>query len=239
MRVIAGKYRGKKLQEFSLSSTRPTLDRVKESLFSSIQFDLIGANVLDLFAGTGALGIESLSRGASNAEFVDSSMEAIKIINSNLKGIDAQFKVTKSDYMTYLNTALQQGKKYDIVLLDPPFDTDYGIKAIKFIVDNDMLSEDGIIIYERLYTADFDLAIEGFIVNSLETENVECQVYLPKFVYAPIKKGEVLGKAVYLQNEKVIGEKELLSQNDIAAVAPSKNGLWVILENVRYIFDNI
>ena len=81
MRVIAGKYRGKKLKEFSLSSTKPTLDRVKESLFSSIQFDLIDARVLDLFSGTGALGIESLSRGAKEVDFVDSNPEAIKILS--------------------------------------------------------------------------------------------------------------------------------------------------------------
>lgn len=165
MRVIAGKYRGKKLKEFSLLSTKPTLDRVKESLFSSIQFDLIGATVLDLFAGTGALGIESLSRGAGSVDFVDASNEAIKIINDNLKGIDGSFKVTKSDYSTYLSSALNQGKKYDIVLLDPPFNTDFGIKAINFIITNDMLSENGIIMYEKLYEPNFDIAFDGYDIK--------------------------------------------------------------------------
>lgn len=165
MRVIAGKYRGKKLKEFSLDSTKPTLDRVKESLFSSIQFDLIGANVLDLFAGTGALGIESLSRGARSVEFVDASSEAIKIINENLKGIDGIFKVTNSDYLTYLNTALKQGKKYDIILLDPPFNADFGIKSINFIIDNNMLSENGIIMYEKLYTPDFNISFDGYDIK--------------------------------------------------------------------------
>ena len=165
MRVIAGKYRGKKLKEFSLSSTKPTLDRVKESLFSSIQFDLLGANVLDLFAGTGALGIESLSRGAGSVEFVDCSSDAIKIINDNLKDMDGTFRVTKSDYLTYLNTALQQGKKYDIVLLDPPYNTEFGVKAIQFIVDNNMLSDTGIIMYEKLYTTDFNISFDGYNVK--------------------------------------------------------------------------
>jgi 16S rRNA (guanine(966)-N(2))-methyltransferase RsmD len=165
MRIIAGKYRGKKLTEFSLTSTKPTLDRVKESLFSSIQFDLIGASVLDLFAGTGALGVESLSRGADYVEFVDDSSEAIKIINSNLKGIDGKFKVTKSDYLTYLSTATKQSKKYDIVLLDPPFNTDFGVKAIKFIIDNDMLNDNGIIIYEKLYEPNFDISFDGYTVK--------------------------------------------------------------------------
>ena len=165
MRVIAGKYRGKKLKEFSLSSTKPTLDRVKESLFSSIQFDLIGANVLDLFAGTGALGIESLSRGANSVEFVDASSDAIKIINDNLKGIEGCYRVTKSDYMSFLNDALKQDKKYDIVLLDPPFDTDFGINAIKFIIDNNMLTDNGIIMYEKLYEANFDISFYGYDVK--------------------------------------------------------------------------
>jgi 16S rRNA (guanine(966)-N(2))-methyltransferase RsmD len=161
MRVIAGKYRGKKLQEFELSSTKPTLDRVKEGLFSSIQFDLIDARVLDLFSGTGALGVESLSRGAKFVEFVDCNIEAIKIIKQNLQGIDAQYSVTKSDYMAYLNQAKLQGKQYDIILLDPPFDTDFGIKAIRYILTNNLLSDDGIIMYGRLYSP-FELDVDGY-----------------------------------------------------------------------------
>lgn len=157
MRVIAGKYRGKKLKEFSLQSTKPTLDRVKESLFSSIQFDLIGARVLDLFAGTGALGIESISRGAKQVDFVDSNAEAIKIINENLKNIEGEYSVTKSDFLNFLNRVKVCGGQYDIVLLDPPFATDLGIKAIQFILENDLLSQNGIIMYERLYTPDFSL----------------------------------------------------------------------------------
>lgn len=162
MRVIAGKYRGKKLKEFSLSSTKPTLDRVKESLFSSIQFDLIGAKVLDLFAGTGALGVECLSRGASSVDFVDANIDAIKIIKQNLQGIDGKYEVTKSDYLTYLNQAVLNAKKYDIILLDPPFDTDFGVRAIDYIIDNNLLTDSGIIIYEKLYTTPFELDKTGY-----------------------------------------------------------------------------
>lgn len=162
MRVIAGIYRGKKLKEFSLSSTKPTLDRVKESLFSSIQFNLIGAKVLDLFAGTGALGIESLSRRASSVDFVDANPEAIKIIKQNLQGIDGKFSVIKSDYMSYLNQARLNGITYDIILLDPPFDTDFGIKAIEYIIDNALLNDEGVIMYEKLYTTPFKLNKDGY-----------------------------------------------------------------------------
>lgn len=162
MRVIAGKYRGKKLHEFSLSSTKPTLDRVKESLFSSIQFDLIDAEVLDLFAGTGALGVECISRGAKYVDFVDTNIDAIKIIKQNLQGIDGSFAVTKSDYLQFLLDAKSNGKKYDIILLDPPFATDYGEKAIEYIVANDLLTNNGIIMYEKAYTTPFELNVEGY-----------------------------------------------------------------------------
>ncbi|MFQ6724176.1 MAG: 16S rRNA (guanine(966)-N(2))-methyltransferase RsmD [Clostridia bacterium] len=166
MRVIAGKYRGKKLKEFSLSTTKPTLDRVKESLFSSIQFDLIDAKVLDLFSGTGALGIECLSRGAEYVEFVDNNIEAIKIIKQNLQGINAKFDVVKSDYMSHLNNIKTQSKQFDIILLDPPFNTDYGIKAINYIIDNDILADEGVIMYEKAYQTPFQLNIEGYNVIS-------------------------------------------------------------------------
>ena len=162
MRIIAGKYRGKKLKEFSLSSTKPTLDRVKESLFSSIQFDIIDATVLDLFSGTGALGIESLSRGAKSVDFVDINNEAIKIIKQNLQGIEGEFCVTKSDYITFLNEAKSNNKKYDIILLDPPFATDYGVKAINFIISNNLLNNGGIIMYEKAYATPFQLNENGY-----------------------------------------------------------------------------
>ena len=164
MRIIAGKYRGKKLNEFSLSSTKPTLDRVKEALFSSIQFDLIDARVLDLFAGTGALGIESLSRGAQSVDFVDANIEAIKIIKQNLQGINCKYTINKSDYMSYLKQAKLDGKQYDIVLLDPPFDSNFGINAIEYILTNNLLSDNGIIMYERLYKP-FELDIKGYSFN--------------------------------------------------------------------------
>jgi len=162
MRVIAGKYRGKKLKEFELSTTKPTLDRVKESIFSSIQFDVIEANVLDLFSGTGALGIECLSRGSNNVDFVDSNREAIKIINQNLKGIEGKFTVTNCDYLKFLDKAKALDKKYDIILIDPPYASDYGIKAIEYILTNDLLTKEGIIIYEKDYTTPFEIKIDGY-----------------------------------------------------------------------------
>jgi len=166
MRIIAGKYRGKKLKEFNLSTTKPTLDRVKESIFSSIQFDIIGATVLDLFSGTGALGIECLSRGASSVDFVDFNADAIKIIKQNLVGIDAKFTVNYADYIKFLQTAKQANKQYDIVLLDPPFNTDFGTKAIEYIIDNNLLADNGIIIYEKANATPFEFDNPNYTCTS-------------------------------------------------------------------------
>ncbi len=147
MRVVAGKYRAKKLKEFDIDTTRPTLDRVKEAIFSSIQFDLPNAVVLDLFAGTGALGIEAISRGAKMTYFVDSNQDAIKIIKENLKNITESYKVERTEYLQFLKN--NNDKKFDVILLDPPFKTDYGEKAIQYILDNNMLADGGVIVYEK------------------------------------------------------------------------------------------
>lgn len=145
MRVIAGKYRGKKLKEFNLPSTRPTLDRVKESIFNLIQFDIMGASVLDLFSGTGAFGIECLSRGAKFVKFVDNNPQAINIIKDNLCGIEGDYSVENCDGINYLKTCQQ---KFNLVLLDPPYQTNLGIDAINLIIKNNLLETDGIIIFE-------------------------------------------------------------------------------------------
>lgn len=162
MRIISGKYRGKKLKEFDLDSTKPTLDRVKESIFNIIQFDIIDAVVLDLFAGTGALGIECVSRGANKTIFVDNNPQAVNIINDNLKGIDGEFLVKQMDYRSYLEC---NDEKFDIVLLDPPYMTDFGVKAIDYIINNDKLKSGGIIIFETSDEKVFDFDYTGYDIK--------------------------------------------------------------------------
>ena len=152
MRIISGKYRGKKLKEFNLDSTRPTTDRVKESIFNLIQFEVLDAVVLDLFSGTGALGIEAISRGAKSTHLVDSNTNAIKIINENLKGIEGDYKVFNLDFISFLNST---NLKYDIVLLDPPYKTDYGITAIEKILELKLLNKSAIIIFETSENREF------------------------------------------------------------------------------------
>jgi len=156
---VSGKYRGKKLKEFKLESTKPTLDRVKESIFNLIQFDVIDAVVLDLFSGTGGLGIEAISRGARRTVLVDINPEAIKIIKENLKGIEGDFVIKHMDYLDYLRG---DNDKYDIVLLDPPYNTDFGVKAIDFIIKNDRLNQGGIIIFETSEVKEFEFDYDGY-----------------------------------------------------------------------------
>ena len=162
MRIIAGKYRGKKLKEFNLNTTKPTLDRVKESIFNLIQFDVAGAKVLDLFSGTGALGIEAVSRGANKTYFVDSNKQAIKIIKENLQGIYGTYEVHEKDAFEFLKTT---NEKFDIVLLDPPFNTDLGTSAIDQIIKNEKLNENGIIIFETAEEKTFDISYANYNVD--------------------------------------------------------------------------
>lgn len=162
MRIISGKYRGKKLKEFELSTTKPTLDRVKESIFNLIQFDIIDSTVLDLFAGTGALGIECISRGAKKTVLVDNNPEAIKIIRENLSNIEGSHEVYSGDYMSFLkNTKCT----FDIILLDPPYATDYGEKAIDFIVKSNLLKDGGTIIFETSNEREFNFDYSGYNVK--------------------------------------------------------------------------
>lgn len=145
MRIISGKYKGKKLQGFNLEGTRPTMDRVKESLFGIIQNKIENSICLDLFAGSGALGIEALSEGAKECDFIDNNIKAIKTIENNLENIKEEYNVINIDYKKYLKTA---NKKYDIIFLDPPYQNKLLNKALKYIEEFDLLKEEGIVVCE-------------------------------------------------------------------------------------------
>ena len=121
MRVIAGSYRGRRLQAPAGAATRPTSDRVREALFSVLGARVQGARVLDLFAGSGALGIEALSRGAADATFVDSAPAAIRAIRANLEALGAIAEVRRADARRFLGGASAAARQYDLVFLDPPY----------------------------------------------------------------------------------------------------------------------
>jgi len=147
MRVITGSARGRRLKDLPGLDTRPTTDKVKEAMFSIVQFDVEGRNVLDLFAGTGQLGIEALSRGAAKCVFVDSARPAAQVVRDNLAhtGFETQSRVVQGDALSFLTSCRE---KFGLVLLDPPYGGDLLEKALKKIAEIDIVSENGIIVCE-------------------------------------------------------------------------------------------
>lgn len=148
MRITSGTARGITLKSVPGSDTRPTADMVKQAIFNILQFELGGRNVLDLFAGTGQLGLEALSRGASGAVFVDKAPEALEVIRENVRktGLSDRSRVVKSDYKAFLSSAPK--KSFDLVLLDPPYREKFVPRILNFIETFDILSDCGIIICE-------------------------------------------------------------------------------------------
>lgn len=161
MRVISGKARGTQLKTPEGLNTRPTTDRVKEALFSIIHFDLPGAEVLDLFGGTGQLGIEAISRGAKRAVFVDAGDRACRLIRENLKRtrMEQEGTVIRCDYLEYLDGCREQ---YDIIFLDPPYAEVFLENALKRITEIDILRSGGIIIAERPLGKELPWEFEGY-----------------------------------------------------------------------------
>ena len=161
MRVITGKARGVQLKTPDGMLTRPTTDRVKEALFSIIQFDIPTSRVLDLFGGTGQLGIEALSRGAKSAVFVDHQENACKLIRENLRRtrLEADGKVVRTDYLDYLRRCREQ---FDIVFLDPPYAEVFLENALKCITEIDILQSGGIIVAERPLGKELPWEFDGF-----------------------------------------------------------------------------
>ena len=148
MRIISGKARGTKLYTLEGTNTRPTLDRVKESVFNILQSKLEDAVVLDLFAGSGAIGIEALSRGASKAILCDKSKEAIEIIKKNIEKthMNEKAQIFNLDYETCLEKV--KNEKFDIIYIDPPYETDYIYKALQKIKALNITKEESLIIIE-------------------------------------------------------------------------------------------
>ena len=161
MRVITGKARGVVLKTPDGMLTRPTADRVKEALFSIIQFDLPAAKVLDLFGGTGQLGIEALSRGAKSAVFVDSRDDACNLIKENLRRtkLSDSANVVKSDYLAFLKNTKET---FDIIFLDPPYAEVFLENSLKMITEIDILQSGGIIVAERPLGKDLPWDFAGY-----------------------------------------------------------------------------
>ena len=171
MRIISGTARGTNLYTLEGKETRPTLDRVKESLFNIIQNKIQDSIFLDLFSGSGAIGLEAASRGAVKAILCDKSKDAIKIIKNNTQKTHLENKVEifNKDFKELLKSDI---KKIDIVYIDPPYKTDYIFESLKIITENNNLNEDGLIILE---TDELDRILKQ--IDKLKIEIIDQRKY--------------------------------------------------------------
>lgn len=145
MRIIGGKHKGRILKEFDGQEIRPTSDRAREALFNIFAIKIIDSVFYDMFAGTGAVGIEAISRGAKQVVFTDVSRQSVEIIQKNLTMINEGATVVLKDGLEYLKTT---NKRFDFIFIDPPYKSDCGINALKLIDDLDKLNPEGIAVFE-------------------------------------------------------------------------------------------
>jgi len=149
MRIIAGKYKGRRLKFSKELDYRPTLDRVRESIFNVLSKDLIDSIVLDLFCGTGSLGLEAISRGALRTTFVDSNKKVLKMLDQNITLLDTRrrARMVAMDVLKYLNR--KTTVKFDIIFADPPYDNCFGSELCRILHENELLNPGGIFVLER------------------------------------------------------------------------------------------
>ena len=162
MRIITGKAKGKKLFTLEGEATRPTSERIKGAIFSAIPFDIEGRRVLDLFAGSGQMGLEALSRGATKATFIDSSRDAMEIVKKNAvaTGFADDSKFIVSDGANYLRKAAGR-EKYDLVFIDPPYAMNLCKKSLEALLRYDTLNKGAIVVLES-GEEEIDLASEPY-----------------------------------------------------------------------------
>lgn len=158
MRVIAGSARSLKLKTPAGNDVRPTTDRIKETLFNILSPDIYGADFLDMFAGSGAIGIEALSRGANSCVFVEKSRESLGCINDNLTHtkLADKAKVMSLDAVASVSRLYHDGRRFDIIFMDPPYNQELEKKVLEAIADYSILKEDGMIIIEASAETEFD-----------------------------------------------------------------------------------
>ncbi len=155
MRVVAGSKRGKRLLENNFEHIRPTTDKVKQALFTKLQFFVEGKRVLDMFCGTGALGIEALSRGAGEVVFIDKNPKSVYLTKQNLKNMGFEAKVLTADALKILNANWGQ---FDLILIDPPYKSGLYESALKKVDELGLLVEGGIIVCEHAKEDEFDFS---------------------------------------------------------------------------------
>lgn len=182
MRIIAGSAKGRTFEALEGRSTRPTLDRVREAMFGMIQFDVENADVLDLFAGSGALGLEALSRGARHAVFCDSDRSAAKLVEKNLQklGFADMAEVFCRDALGLLRSLADQKRRFSLVLLDPPYEAGLYEPVLKQLLELGLLRAGCIVILEHNYLSPVEAPSERFKAGKPHRYG---DVGVTKFVY--------------------------------------------------------
>lgn len=206
MRIISGKYRGRRLVSPADDRVRPTTDRIKETVFNILQWKVADARVLDLFCGSGALGIECLSRGAKEVVFADRSADSVALTKTNLKGMEGNYRVVAADFMGVLRSGRS---KYDIVFIDPPYKSGLGVLAVDGVLDLDRLADDGVIVYEHSTELPFesaraDIAVRTKVMGTVTAEFIRRKrIALVTGTFDPVTKGHI---AVIEEAEKQFDE---------------------------------
>ena len=199
MRVISGLYKGRILDGFDIEGTRPTQDRVKESLFGSIQDYLEDSIVLDLFAGSGNLGIEALSNYAKECYFVDNNKIAINTINSNLNKIGISSNVLNKDFKEALEYFKDNNIRFDLVFLDPPYKDDYIDYIVEYLLNNNLSKMD---VKSSVLNKDFKDALDYFKSNNIKFDLV--------FLDPPYKDDYIDYTIDFLLNNKLLNDKAII-----------------------------
>ena len=172
MRVLAGRYKSKLIRTINDPLTRPMMSKVRESIFNSLQFNIENKDILDLYAGSGSLGIESLSRGATFVTFIENSDDCITILKQNLKEFENNYKITKSSVDKFLQTSLST---YDIVFYDPPFKIETDVVKNEVMKIYNILNTDGFVVIHR------HTAVSYTHLRAHETRgNLVCRLLLEK-----------------------------------------------------------
>ena len=165
MQIITGKYRARKLIAVDSSETRPTLARVKESVFNLIFDKIAGCVVLDLFAGSGSFGVECISRGADEVFFVDQTEKAIRTIKTNTQKMNEKFEIIRSSFVDALNNFERRDIKFDLVFLDPPYESDFALKALKLLDEKKLLNPEATIVVEHKFANDLQNMSNCYIIK--------------------------------------------------------------------------
>lgn len=166
MRIIAGKLKGMTLHTFDFLSTRPTTDKVRQAVFNMIQFDIKNSTFLDLFAGSGSVSLEAISRGASRVVVVENNQASIKLIKKNFEKTKQPLTLIAMDYKKAINKLAAEQEVFDFIYLDPPFESSYLNQALKMIDEGNLLKLTGLIICEQDKTKDIEIPLNFDIKNS-------------------------------------------------------------------------